>query len=225
MGRKTIFKIAVDIGMTAVLLLLMAYGMVGEALHEWLGAGIFVLFVIHHILNGKWSRNVLKGNYTPMRIVQTFLAAAALLAMAGSMVSGVILSRHVFSFLPIQGGRSFARNLHMVSAYWGLVVLSLHLGIHWGMMMGMAKQLVKKPLPACRRLLQGMACLIAGYGIYAFLKREIGSYMLLKSHFVFFDFEEPLALFLMDYIAVMGLFVWIGHYIYQFILKKWNRKS
>lgn len=225
MGRKTIFKIAVDIGMTAVLLLLMAYGMVGEALHEWLGAGIFVLFVIHHILNGKWSRNVLKGNYTPMRIVQTFLAAAALLAMAGSMVSGVILSRHVFSFLPIQGGRSFARNLHMVSAYWGLVVLSLHLGIHWGMMMGMAKKLVKKPLPACRRLLQGMACLIAGYGIYAFLKREIGSYMLLKSHFVFFDFEEPLVLFLMDYIAVMGLFVWIGHYIYQFILKKWNRKS
>ena len=113
----------------------------------------------------------------------------------------------------------------MVSAYWGLVVLSLHLGIHWGMMMGMAKKLLKIPLPACRRLLQGMACLIAGYGIYAFLKREIGSYMLLKSHFVFFDFEEPLALFLMDYIAVMGLFVWIGHYIYQFILKKWNRKS
>lgn len=150
---------------------------------------------------------------------------AALLAMAGSMVSGIILSRHVFSFLPIQGGRSFARNLHMVSAYWGLVVLSLHLGIHWGMMMGMAKKLVKKPMPRLRQLLRGIACLIAGYGIYAFLKREIGSYMLLKSHFVFFDFEEPLAFFLMDYIAVMGLFVWMGHYIFQFIWKKWNKKS
>lgn len=150
---------------------------------------------------------------------------AALLAMAGSMVSGIILSRHVFSFLPIQGGRSFARNLHMVSAYWGLVVLSLHLGIHWGMMMGMAKKLVKKPMPRLRQLLRGIACLIAGYGLYAFLKREIGSYMLLKSHFVFFDFEEPLAFFLMDYIAVMGLFVWMEHYIFNSYGRNGTRKA
>lgn len=220
MGRKAILKIIVDIGMTAILLLLMAYGMVGEVLHEWLGVGIFVLFIIHHMLNGKWSKNVLKGNYTSMRIVQTFLVTAALLAMTGSMVSGVILSRHVFSFLPISGGRSFARNLHMVSAYWGLVVLSLHLGIHWGMMMGMAKRLVKKTSEVRKWLLRGIAFLIAGYGIYAFEKREIGSYMFLKSHFVFFDFEEPLLFFMIDYVAVMVLFVWMGHYLFQYILQR-----
>ena len=56
---------------------------------------------------------------------------------------------------------------------------------------------------------------IAGYGVYAFLKRDIGSYMFLKNQFVFFDFEEPLILFLLDYIAVMGLFVCVGHYIAQ----------
>lgn len=46
---------------------------------------------------------------------------------------------------------------------------------------------------------------------YAFIKREIGSYMLLKNQFVFFDYEEPLILFLLDYIAVMGLFMFVGH--------------
>lgn len=220
MRRKGILKVVVDIGMTIILLLLMAYGMVGEALHEWLGTGIFVLFIIHHMLNGKWSKNVLKGNYTSMRIVQTFFVTVALLTMTGSMVSGVILSRHVFSFFPISGGRSFARNLHMVSAYWGLVVLSLHLGIHWGMMMGMAKRLVKKTSEVRKWLLRGIAFLIAGYGIYAFEKREIGSYMFLKSHFVFFDFEEPLLLFMIDYVAVMGLFVWMGHYFFQYLLQR-----
>lgn len=50
--------------MTIALLLLMTYERVGQAAHEWLGIGIFVLFVLHHILNGKWGRSVCKGKYT-----------------------------------------------------------------------------------------------------------------------------------------------------------------
>ena len=65
--------------------------------------------------------------------------------MFGSMLSGVILSNHVFPSITIRGWRSFARSLHMISAYWGFVLMSLHLGLHWNMMMGMARKLVKKP--------------------------------------------------------------------------------
>ncbi len=53
MKHKTILKIVVDIGMTVMLLFLMAYELIGEAAHEWLGIGMFVLFIIHHILNRK----------------------------------------------------------------------------------------------------------------------------------------------------------------------------
>jgi len=48
--------------------------------------------------------------------------------------------------------------------------------------------------------------------VYAFGVRQIGEYMLLKTPFVFFDFDEPLIFFYLDYLAVMGLFVCIGHY-------------
>ena len=41
--------------------------------------------------------------------------------------------------------------------------------------------------------------------------------MFLHSLFVFFDYEEPLLLFYADYIAVMGLFVWIGHYLAKWL--------
>ena len=67
-------KIAVDAAMSVSMLLLMAYGLVGEAAHEWTGMGMFALFVAHHILNHRWIQAVPRGRYTPLRVVQTALA-------------------------------------------------------------------------------------------------------------------------------------------------------
>lgn len=212
MPVKTTVKICVDMGMTIMLLLLMAYEMIGQAAHEWLGIEIFVLCMIHHILNRKWCRNVLKGKYTPFRTWQMVLAVGVLMTMLGSMMNGIIISRSVLSFLPITGGQSFGRNLHIISAYWGFVLMSLHLGLHWSMMMRMAKKRVRNMNYIGTWILQVAGFLIAAYGTYAFVKRDIGTYMLMQSHFVFFDYKEPLIFFLADYIASMGLFVWIGHY-------------
>ena len=213
MKSKQIAKIVTDILMTGILLLLMARSLVGEAAHEWLGIGMFVLFILHHALNSSWSRNLRKGKYTPFRILQTALVVLALMSMLGSMVSGIVISRHALTFLPVTGGQSWARVLHMLSAYWGFVFICLHLGLHWSMMMGMAKRLFKRSFSARKWMARGLGFFIAAYGLYAFFKREIGSYMILKNQFVFFNFEEPLIYFLLDYIAVMGLFVFIGHYL------------
>lgn len=212
MKKQAVFKIAADVIMTVALLLLMAFELIGGTAHEWIGVGMFVMFVLHHVLNRKWIGNICKGRYTPFRIFQVLLVFLVLICMLSSMVSGIVLSRHVFTFLPIQSGRSWARILHMLAAYWGFVFMSLHLGLHWNMMMGMAKWAAGGPSALRSRLLKLAGIVIAGYGVYAFIKRGIGSYMLLRTTFVFFDFEEPLVCFYVDYLAVMGLFVWIGHY-------------
>lgn len=224
MKPKQALKITIDAAMTVLLLLLMTYERIGQAVHEWLGIGMFVLFVLHHILNRKWCKALLKGKYTMLRVLQTIFVAAVLLCMLGSMVSGVMLSRYAFAFLPINAGHSFARMLHMLSAYWGLVFMSLHLGFHWGMMMRIAKKPFKRPSVIRKWILRTAAVLIAGYGIYAFTQRDIGSYMLLKNLFVFFDFEEPVILFVLDYIAVIGLFVTISYY-FSLCLKKVKKQS
>lgn len=219
MKPKQIMKIFIDISMTMVLLLLMAYSLVGEKAHEWLGIGIFVLFVLHHILNSNWSRNLFKGRYTPFRILQSALVVLALVSMLGSMVSGIVLSRYVLSFLPINGGQSWARTVHMLCAYWGFIFISLHLGLHWNIMMGMAKRMFHKQSAIRSWIVRAVGVLIAGYGVYAFVKRQIDSYMFLRNQFVFFDYEEPLILFLLDYVAVMGLFVFIGHYLCRCLIR------
>lgn len=33
----------------------------------------------------------------------------------------------------------------------------------------------------------------------------------MQSQFVFFNFDEPLVFFFLDYLAVMAAFVWLGH--------------
>lgn len=131
-------KITVDATMVLAMLLLMAYSLVGESAHEWIGMAMFALFMLHHVLNRQWICAVPDGYYTPLRFVQTLLAGLILLCMLGSMISGIVISRYVFSFLPDHGGYELAGRLHMLCAYWEIVLMSIHLGLHWNMLLAMA---------------------------------------------------------------------------------------
>ena len=219
MQPKMVGKIIVDLGMTILLMLLMAFELIGRTAHEWIGAGMFVLFIVHHILNRKWSGNLFHGKYSSYRSLQTVSAVLVFLAMLGSMVSAVLISREIFAFLPISGGRSFGRTLHMLCAYWGFLFLSFHLGIHWNIILGMAGKLCSKPSKLRARLIRTTGVLIAAYGVYALLRRDIPSYLFLQNQFVFFDFEELIIFFFCDYIAIMGLMSWIGHYFSKLLMR------
>lgn len=211
MKRK--IKIFIDMLMTGMLLFQMSYSMIGESRHKRLGIVLLMLFVLHNALNCGFYKNVFHGKYSPFRMLQMCLAFLALLSMAGAVFSGISMAKDVFPFLPFRLRGSIARELHMVSVYWGFVILSLHLGLHWSMMLGMMKK--KMPVLQTKKgvvLLRISGILIAAYGVYAFVIRDIGLYMTLQNMFVFFDFEELLVFFILDYLAVMGLFVWVGYY-------------
>lgn len=51
MKFKMKLKMGIDFLMTVLLLLLMAYQVTGEAFHEYIGAGMLILFLIHNFLN------------------------------------------------------------------------------------------------------------------------------------------------------------------------------
>lgn len=212
---KLMCKMVIDLIMTVLLLLLMAYHLTGDAAHEWIGAGMFALFFAHNLLNLKWYSGLFKGKYTPYRVIQTAVNLLVLLSMLGQIVSGILLSQHIFTFLPVSGHASFARKLHLLGAYWGFLLMSLHLGLHWNMVMGMTRKTVKITAPSSVRriLLRLTALLIAGYGAAAFLKYDLISYMLLKNQFAFFDYEQPALSFFSDYLAMMGLWILIAHSI------------
>lgn len=226
MKARPKLKWTLDVLMTVALLFLMGYQFWGEAAHEWIGTGMFVLFIGHQICNLNWYKNLFRGRYTPMRIFQTVINLLTLAAMLMQIYSGVIMSRHVFAFLPIQGGVALARRLHILGSYWGFLFMSLHLGLHWGMILNVTAKIRNRDGTGASRstvisFLAGLA--VAAYGLIVFIKRVFADYMLLKSEFVFIDYEESKFLFFMDYLALMGLCVFLSYYATK-LLKGAGRK-
>lgn len=227
MKPKAIIKIVVDVLMTLALLFLMGYQFWGDVAHEWAGAGMFLLFILHHILNGNWYKSLFKGKYTPVRIFQLILDILVFLTMIGLMVSGIMLSNHVFAFLSIRGGMSFARLLHMAASHWGFVLMALHLGLHWGIFLGMARKALKlrQPFRLRKILLIILGAGIAVYGFTVFIRRDFLTYMLLQTQFVFLDFSEPVPLFYLDYLAMLGTFIFLAYYVSLLLRKLSGKKS
>lgn len=228
MKPKARLKIVIDALMTLALLFLMGYQFWGDVAHEWVGAGMFVLFIAHHILNWSWYKNLFRGMYTPFRIFQLILDLAVFVAMICLMISGIMLSNHVFAFLNIHGGIPLARLLHMASSYWGFVVMALHLGIHWGIFTGLVRKMfrIKESSRVRSAVLFLVSAAIAVYGVTVFMRRNLLTYMLVQTQFVFLDFGESKLLFYLDYLAMMGTYIFLTHYIGRLLRNlRTSRKS
>lgn len=226
MSRKKKIRMASDLLMVFLLPVLMAYSLVGEAAHEWFGIVMFLLFLLHHVLNIQWLKNILKGRYTPVRIIGTAVNLLLAVVMFLLPISGLLMARHI-DFFEISFGVSCARLVHLTVSYWGFVLMSIHLGIHWNMISGMLKKLwrSKGRQPGNRWLKQVVVILLVGYGSYAFVRRRFPTYLFLKSQFVFFNFEEPLLFFFFDYIMILFLFAAVGFGISKLCMKKEERKQ
>lgn len=219
MKPKTIIKIVIDVFMTIGLLFAFGYQFWGEKWHEWIGAGMFVLFILHHILNAGWHKKLFKGEYTPPRILTLVIDIFLFADMIALMYSGIVLSRYVFAGLPIQGRMALARQLHILGSYWGIVLMSLHLGLHWNMILGMIRKISRKKCDS--KVLQMILFLsglgIAGYGVSVFMRRNFMDYLFLRVPFVFLDYGESILFFYIDILALMGTFVFISHYCARFL--------
>lgn len=214
MKAKMKVKMFIDLLMTVFLLMLMAYQITGEKLHEWLGAGMVVLFLIHNLLNIRWYGSLLKGKYKLLRILRTIINFSVLAAMLALAYSGIVMSRHVFSALPNNGGRATARVLHLAGSYWGFVLMSAHLGLHLGMVISICRKFSGgKKSVVFPWILRLIAVLIAVYGAVCFYQADILSYMFLKAEFAFLDYEKSAVLIFAEYMAMMELWAFIAYYV------------
>ena len=198
-----ISRCTLDIAMAVLTLFLMGgnnffYDAVGESLesglvHEILGMILFVLWVVHLVLNRAWIKGMLKGKYNALRIVRTVINCGVILCVLLLIVSGIILSNHLFAWLEIESGASFARTAHMLASHWYLFFVSLHIGLHLSLFVR-------------GKVAMGVVSALGVYGVYAFIERGLWKYMTLQQPFFSLDLEHGCLLFTLDYIAIMALF-------------------
>lgn len=204
-------KIIVDMLMTALLIALMAYPVTGQLAHEWMGVGMLLLFLAHHALNGHWYKRLGKGGYKGLRIVQTGIDLLLLADMLALMFSGMRMSRYVFPFLPGLGSIALARRLHLLASYWGFVLMSVHLGLHWSMVTGMLRRMTGKPSKGRTAVAQCVGLLIGLYGAYSVWTHQLWQYLFLRTEFVWIDPSWSDLRFCLDHLAMMGLLILLTH--------------
>ena len=232
MTKPQRLRMTIDIIMTILSIILMGgnYLFPADIVHEILGVALFVLWAVHITLNRRWYGAIFKGKYNPYRVMQTIINCCILICTIFLMISGIILSNHIFTFLNIQGGLGFARIAHLLASHWYYLFMSLHIGLHVGMI---ANKMCHSRAPTREssdteiigsspimtlvgKILLALACT---YGIYAFIARGVWKYLILQQQFFFFDLERGYILFALDYISIIILFATISHFIAK-LLKK-----
>ena len=199
----------IDILMTVLLFLLMAYHYTGQMWHEITGTAMFVLFICHHVMNRKWYLTIGKGKYPAGWISLTVMNLCLTVDVVLLMFSGIMMSGYVFRFLPFHGSVSFARRVHMTAAYLGFLLMSFHIGLHMGSVFGRIgnklkeQEEKKRGFSLLRAVLLLLVCVVSIYGIYALNKRNFLGYISGSTMFAFFDYAELPVYFFLDYAAIM----------------------
>lgn len=209
-------RTAIDILMIILLIMLMAYSLIGERNHELIGICMFALFTAHHIINRRWWGTIFKGRYSPLRAFRTAVDVLLAVYMMMQPLSGVLMSKHILTGVALNGASADLRSMHMRFAYWGFVLLSIHVGLH-------ATSTAARPKKSSGdgkiKVLAVLALIISIYGLYAFFKRGIADYLLLRVQFAYFDPSASKLLFMLDYAAVMVLIAAVTYGIQRFIKK------
>ena len=214
-------KMIIDIVMYLIFIVLMGHHITDNLIHEILGTILFVLFIVHHILNYRYYKTVFKGKYTFKRLLLLITDLLLLICMLGMIISAINISSDVFAFLNVPT-TIFGRKLHMLSTSWGFVIMSIHLGLHIGVFINKLNKKMKDS--TLEYVYYLILFLIAIYGLYSFIKLKFISDMFLLNAFKFYDFNESPIIF---YLHVLSSSLFIGlitYLINDFKLKRKKEK-
>ena len=215
--RKGNLRRIIDIGMTVLLLLQMAYQVMGEAAHEWLGMGMTALVIVHQILNRRWYGAMFKGKYTTYRVVSACVNVLLLLSFALTAFCGMAMSNYAVPFLYGIARVSFVRVTHLAMSHWSFVLMGLHLGLHVPVML--ARLDLKD---GARRALRVACAGVAGVGLWLFLKNGMPNYLFFRVPFAFLDYEKAGALVLLENVAMLLFWAFAGCQVALLCRKKGN---
>lgn len=131
MTQKSAIKYLLDLIMLIMMIVLMAFSLTGDFLHEIIGITLFVLFITHCILNRKWYKSSLKilfsGKYKFSSRLWTLVNYLVHIDMVLMVITSAFISNILMLNVGNYGDIAF---LHKIFAYAGLVLISLHTGFH-----------------------------------------------------------------------------------------------
>jgi hypothetical protein len=211
-----LIRLILDFLAAGLLLAALAYNLMGNLVHEIIGSAMFALLIGHNLFNRRWYGTVLKGRAEPRTLITKGINMSLLMSMLTLLITSVIISQAVFSFLPISSTVT-ARQIHTMVGYQALLIVAVHLGLKWTMIMGVVRRLFGMTKESRLRsvALRIIAASIAAFGIQGLIAVNVGSKLLMQFSMELWDFQAATGAFFLHHAAIIGLGAVIGHYTMQ----------
>jgi hypothetical protein len=122
----------------------------GQAIHEWLGIAFGATIIGHLLLHWKWIVNVVRRTF--MRLpgqvrINSLLNSLLFIAVTLVIFSGILISKVVLNTLGLSGSHDMIwRSLHSTATNAALVLVGLHVALHWKWIVSAVKRYVWQPL-------------------------------------------------------------------------------
>lgn len=172
MKKINYVKFALDLLMGIVFALFFNHRVLGGLMyHETAGLAIGAAIVIHLIFNHTWIHKITaalfqKGLPLKTRIgwIVDFLLLIDMFVM---ILAGISISKVLLPDLIPQVG-ILNRNTHIALACIALILLGIHLGLHWNWVMGMFRHIchINRSMPAGKWLARILTIIVVVSGIY-----------------------------------------------------------
>lgn len=138
-----------DSAMFSALLVVMAPHFSGIAIHEWLSIAFGAAIVTHLLLHWSWLVEVTRRFFrTAQRSARINYVLNALLFVDMTIIifTGLMISEAALPLFGVQTAHGGVwRQLHGLSADLSLVLVGLHLALHWHWIVGTLQRYVRRP--------------------------------------------------------------------------------
>ncbi|MEH7306901.1 DUF4405 domain-containing protein [Neobacillus drentensis] len=220
MKRNMLIRLVIDLSMTVLMLVAMAYQITGNTIHEMVGVILLLLFIAHNILNRRWYKTIFKGKHNVRRILSMAVNLLFLISMVVVLISSVPISRDIFAFIPINNDMILLQ-IHVMTSYWGFIFMAVHIGMSWGTIINAVRNMTG--LTSTSRIrtitLRVIAVLIVVYGVQTSFERDMLSRLTIYNPFGW-SYDESIMGFLIDNLSVMGIYISGTHYVLSFVRKQ-----
>ena len=216
-----LFRLVLDGIAAGLLLLAFAYFWLGNAAHEWAGAGVFLLLVVHNLFHRRWYAGAARKPQVRRGTFNTALTWLLLAGMLALLATSLVISETLLGSLRL-GDDFTVRQIHAGIAYWLLLIVSIHLGLRWLLLMAVARKLFGLAQPSAIRttLLRLVALCIALQGMGSGAALNLHSRLFFQMSLDWWNFEESVAGFFGHCLAVAGLCIFLTYYPTQWLQRR-----
>lgn len=225
MSSAFLLRLVFDLVAACLFMFGLSYWWLGNGSHELAGAAFFLLVILHNVFNRRFYGTIAKTRREARSLFNVAVTLALIVAMVTLLITSVLISHALSGIMSTYGGFT-VRQIHTLGAYWALVIVAIHLGLRWPVIMEVTRNLfgISRPNVIRAWALRLIAAVIAVHGIWSSFALGLGTKLAMQMTLDWWNFEKSVAEFFVHCIAIAGLYIVIIYYSMRWLQRKKHRK-